>query len=91
MSVIYCNWSILFGQGNAVEMLRKETPSLTGVRYNERNKHQLLHRIASIWITQIYNTQTPSKKRPWFESKSQILMPIQMLLENRDHTKVGQC
>jgi len=34
--------------------LCKKMPSLTGVKYNEQNKHQLLHRIARVWISLIY-------------------------------------
>jgi len=41
--------SILFGPGNAKCKLCKSDAKQSGVRYNKQNKHQLLHRIASIW------------------------------------------
>jgi len=40
--------SILFGQGDAKCKLCKSHAKWSGVRYNKQNKHQLLHRIASV-------------------------------------------
>jgi len=49
-------WSILSGRGNAKRSCIKVTPSLTGVRNVKCNKHKLLHRIASIQTSLIYNS-----------------------------------
>jgi len=50
--------SILFGRGNAKQKLCKIKAKQSGVRYNKQNKHQLLHRIASVQTSLIHNNLT---------------------------------
>ncbi len=47
--------SILFGKEMPNVSCVKSDAKPSGVKYNKQNLHQLLHRIASVWTSLIYN------------------------------------
>jgi len=48
------------GKETQPTLCKSDTKPRSGIRDLKQNKHQLLHRLASVWTTLIYNSLSPS-------------------------------